>query len=126
MFVEKKVLLSIKPIYAEKILIGEKKWELRKSAPAVFNRLTVFMYATRPIGQIVGMFSCDRIVRMDKWDFWYSYWDMTGVSDIEFLEYYANCSHVTAWKVGEVHRFEQPFKLEDLGMGMPPLSWCFF
>lgn len=126
MYVEKNVLLSIKQVYAEQILCGVKKWELRKSSPHFFNRLNVFMYATAPVGQVIGMFSCVAIVRMDKDEFWYKYGHQCGISDVDFTNYYANCTCVTAWKVEQVVEFNTAFGLEILGMRRPPLSWCYF
>ena len=58
-----KVLLSIKPEYAEKIFSGEKRYEFRK---AVFkNQLiqTVVVYATMPVGKIIGEFNIKQILK---------------------------------------------------------------
>jgi len=50
------VLLSIKPEYAEKILNGEKKYEFRKVLPKNKSITKVIIYATMPIGKVIGEF----------------------------------------------------------------------
>ena len=48
-----KILLSIKPEYANKIMSGEKKFEYRKAAPQK-NVDTILIYSTKPQGIILG------------------------------------------------------------------------
>lgn len=57
-----KVLLSIKPEYAQKIFAGEKKYEYRKR---IFKRNDVDMivvYVTKPVGKVVGEFEIAEIL----------------------------------------------------------------
>ena len=57
-----KVLLSIKPQYAERIFAGKKKYEYRKS---VFKRDdidTIVVYVTKPVGKVIGEFKIDEIL----------------------------------------------------------------
>jgi len=51
-----KVLLSIKPKYAEMILSGEKKYEFRR---AIFKKpgiSKVVIYASSPVSKVIGEF----------------------------------------------------------------------
>ena len=57
-----KVLLSIKPEYAEKIFNGEKRFEYRR---VIFKRkgiTTVVVYVTAPISRIMGEFQINNIL----------------------------------------------------------------
>ena len=56
---EKKILMSIKTKYADKILDGSKKWEFRKSIPKLkhFDTLDVVIYSSQEYKAIVGEFS---------------------------------------------------------------------
>ncbi|MDD8572078.1 ASCH domain-containing protein, partial [Escherichia coli] len=49
-----KVLLSIKPEYAESILSGKKKYEFRKNIFRNKNVDTIVIYATMPVGKVIG------------------------------------------------------------------------
>ena len=56
------VLLSIKPEYAEKILNGEKKYEFRKVLPKNKSITKVIIYATMPIGKVIGEFEIAELI----------------------------------------------------------------
>lgn len=60
-----KVLLSIKPEYAYKIFSGEKKFEYRK---IIFKKKikSVIVYATKPVGKIIGEFEIEDIINFMK------------------------------------------------------------
>lgn len=51
-----RVLLSIQPEYAEKILNGTKRFEYRKAVTRNESVRTVVIYATMPVGKVVGEF----------------------------------------------------------------------
>ena len=53
-----KVLLSIKPQYVESILSGKKSYEFRRMIFAA-QIDTVVIYATKPIGRVVGEFGIE-------------------------------------------------------------------
>ena len=48
-----KILLSIKPEYANKIISGEKKFEYRTRVP-IKTVSTIVFYSTAPIGKVIG------------------------------------------------------------------------
>jgi hypothetical protein len=57
-------LLSIKPVYAEAIFSGKKRFEFRR---AIFkhNIKVVVVYITSPVGQVAGEFSVEDIITED-------------------------------------------------------------
>ena len=57
-----KVLLSIKPEFAEKILNGTKRFEFRKGIFKNPQISTVVIYATMPLGKVVGQFRIESIL----------------------------------------------------------------
>lgn len=75
-----KVLLSIKPEFAEKILNGTKKFEFRKGIFKNNNITTVVIYATMPVGKIVGQFSIDEILKNDPESLWVKTKKYAGIS----------------------------------------------
>jgi predicted transcriptional regulator len=56
------VLMSIKPSYVEKIVSGEKIYELRRS---IFKREVenVIIYANAPSKEIMGRFESNKIIK---------------------------------------------------------------
>ena len=59
-----RVLLSVKPRFAEAILAGEKTFEFRR---AVFRRQdieTVVLYASSPTCKVVGEFTIDKVLSL--------------------------------------------------------------
>lgn len=65
-----KVLLSIKPEYAEQILKGRKKFEYRKSIFKNSKVDTVIIYATMPIGKVIGEFKVGNIISLTSRELW--------------------------------------------------------
>lgn len=83
-----KVLLSIKPEYANKIFSGEKKFEFRRR---VFKNLeveTIVVYSTMPVGRIIGEFSIKHIHRDSPQSIWNKTKKFSGIDENFFNEYY--------------------------------------
>lgn len=83
-----KVLLSVKPEYAEKIFAGEKRFEFRK---ARFKREvdTVIVYATMPIGKIIGEFTIKDILSDTPSSLWKKTKEYAGISLSFFMKYFS-------------------------------------
>lgn len=113
-----KVLLSIKPEFAEKILNGTKKFEFRKGIFKNNNITTVVIYATMPVGKVVGQFSIDEILANDPESLWVKTKKYAGISKNFFDSYYSGRETAYAIKVGEVERFAVPLPLSSLGDGI--------
>ena len=106
-------LMSIKPIYAELILNGTKKYEFRKhgfSKPV--NK--VFIYSTKPICRIVGYFTIDRILKDIPANVWYKCSESAGISERDFYDYFGDMQVAYAIKVNEIHKLENPISPFDL------------
>lgn len=113
-----KVLLSIKPEFAEKILDGTKKFEFRKGIFKNSEITTVVIYATMPVGKVVGQFSIDEILTNDPESLWIKTKRYAGISKKFFDSYYSGRDRAYAIKVGQVERFEVPLPLSSLGDGI--------
>jgi len=101
-----KVLLSIKPEFAEKILSGEKRYEYRK---VVFKRevSTVVIYATCPVGEIVGEFEIETILNDDPKSIWEKTKKFSGITQNYFKKYFSGRKNGYAIKIGKVKRYEK-------------------
>jgi predicted transcriptional regulator len=101
-----KVLLSIKPQYANKILNWEKLFELRKSIPK--DRFdTVVVYSSSPEKRIIWEFSVDKIIHERIDTLRNIVKDKACVDKRFFDEYYKWRDKWYAIKIKEVKRYEK-------------------
>lgn len=108
-----KVLLSIKPQYVEEILNGNKKYEYRKSIFKNTNVNTVVIYATKPVGKIVGEFTIDKVIEETPDNLWRKTKKYSGVSKVFYDSYFENRVRAFAIKIKEVREFTVPYDLKD-------------
>lgn len=121
-----RVLLSIKPEYAEKILDGEKRYEFRKAIPKAAGVKTVVIYATMPVGKVVGEFEIDGILSEHPRDLWSQTRDFAGITKQFFNAYFSGRARGHALKVKKARRYSQPKPLSDvIAHGVPPQSFCY-
>lgn len=115
-----KVILSIKPEYADKILDGSKRYEFRKVNFALTGVKSVIIYATKPIGKVVGEFEID-VVHIDSpKNIWAKTKNFAGVKKSFFDAYYQDRDRAVAIGVGRVNKYDTPMALEDFGDNVTP------
>ncbi|MGE8653805.1 MAG: ASCH domain-containing protein [Acinetobacter gandensis] len=113
-----KVLLSIKPEYADKILSGEKRFEFRKSIFKKEGIRTVVIYATMPVGKVIGEFNIKSILS-DKPEFiWDRTCDLSGITKSFFDSYFYERSKAYAIEVESVKKYDTPICLSDIKTGL--------
>jgi predicted transcriptional regulator len=115
-----KVILSIKPQYAEKILDGTKRFEFRKAGFSMSGVTTVVIYATKPIGKVVGEFEIDKIHVDAPSKIWSKTKLHAGIDKKFFDEYYKDRSVAVAIGVGKVKKYTRAKELSSLGAGITP------
>lgn len=121
-----KVLLSIKPEFAEKILNGSKRFEFRKGAFKKNDAKTVVIYATMPIGKIVGQFHIEEILSDSPESLWLKTKRYAGISKSFYDSYYEGKEIAFAIKIGNVERFATPQPITSLGEKIkPPQSFLY-
>lgn len=109
-----KVLLSIKPEYAEKILLGTKRYEFRKCMFKNPNVRTVVIYATKPLGKVVGEFDFDEVLSDSPNAIWSETGEFSGITKSFFNTYFQGRSMAHAIKVGAVRRYTNPVSLNEI------------
>ncbi|MUG82071.1 hypothetical protein [Commensalibacter melissae] len=114
-----KILLSIKPYYAEKIFSGEKKYEFRKILPRRIKVSTVVIYATKPVGKVVGEFVIDSFITETPSKLWIITKKHSGVSKKTYNQYFKGRKKAHAIVVKQVIRYETPFALNHLSPHLP-------
>ena len=100
-------LLSIKPEFAEAIFSGKKKFEYRKN---IFkkNVKKIRVYATKPVGKIIGEFLIDEILKDTPQNLWEKTHQDSGVTKEFFMQYFQGKKIGYAIKIKEYTRYDEP------------------
>lgn len=120
-----KILLSIKPKYAEKILNGEKLYEFRR---VIFKSPTVtkvVIYASSPISKVIGEFDIEHVLSMEIEALWNKTMEHSGI-DKEFYDSYFDGKDVGhAIKVKHAQRYPEHRELHEYDIKYPPQSFAY-
>ncbi|MBB4635220.1 hypothetical protein [Longimicrobium terrae] len=118
------VLLSVKPQFAEAILVGAKKFEFRRAVFRDPDVQRVVLYASSPVQRVVGEFTIQEIVHMDLKRLWEHTESDAGIEKEYFDEYFAGRDLGYAVAVGETRRYPEPLALDrHFGIQHPPQSF---
>ena len=83
--------LSIKRIYAERIIDGTKKIELRKRSIGMELGDLILLYETTPDSVIRGGFIVDKTIHLPVYKMWSKYHHLLGVEKEFYDIYFDNC-----------------------------------
>jgi predicted transcriptional regulator len=106
-------LLSIKPKFVEKIFNGEKKFEFRKVVFANKTISTVIIYATMPVGKIVGEFEIDEIIEDNPNNLWNITKEFAGIEKNFFDKYFEGREKGFAIKIKDFKEYDIPINPID-------------
>jgi len=121
-----RVLLSIKPQFAEKIFSGSKRFEFRKRVHKNPLVNTVVVYVTKPIGKVVGEFSIREIHVDSPRGLWRKTKSHSGIGAPEFDQYFEGKCFGFAIEVGRTKLYGTPLDLQDvLPTGCAPQSFAY-
>lgn len=120
------VLLSIKPEFATAILAGKKKFEFRRTIFKNTNVKKVYVYASKPIGLVIGEFEIDEIIASDPRSLWKTTKKGSGISKKYFDKYFEGRNVAYALKVSTTHSYEKPMTLMEMfNINRPPQSFMY-
>lgn len=108
------LLLSIHPVYVEKIFAGTKTVELRKRKPNVEVGSKVVIYSTMPKCEIVGFATIGGFEVCSPRQLWNKVNSSCGVTKAEFNSYYSNSEVSVGIRLTEPVRFDDAFTLSNL------------
>jgi predicted transcriptional regulator len=120
-----KVLLSIKPEFAEKIFNGTKKYEFRRSVFKNQDVKTVVVYASSPVQRVIGEFEIETILNHGLEELWQLTKDYSGISENFFFEYFINKEKGFAIKIKKAKRYNKTLSLKDDFNATPPQSFMY-
>ena len=102
------VFLPMMPRFANAILCGEKTVEFRRTRFR-YPPDCAIVYATAPVSNVMGFFSIKEIEYDDPQSIWKKFKDHGGISQREFLEYFAGTGMGCAIQVEDTVCFDNPF-----------------
>src|ERR1700733_12001815 len=108
-----KVVLSIKPEFAEKIFQGTKRYEFRR---AIFKNPDVrkfLVYASSPVKKVIGEFEIDKIISHDLETLWDKTKKFSGISKEYFLAYFIDKDQGFAIKIKGALLYDSPKCLKE-------------
>lgn len=119
-----KILLSIKPEYANKIISGEKKFEYRTHVP-IKTVSTIVIYSTAPVGKVIGEVEVLEIISGTPSYLWERTKKDAGISRSKYREYFKGRKVAYAFKLGQIKMYDQEMHIEDYGVAKAPQSFVY-
>lgn len=119
-----KVLLSIKPHFAEKIFAGSKRYEFRRVLFRSEKVSKIVVYASSPIQRIVGEFEIREVLALQKEKLWRKTRREGGIEKRHFDSYFCGREMAYAIEVLSPRRYSRPLKLSEFcDFTRPPQSF---
>jgi predicted transcriptional regulator len=106
-------LISIRPQYADAILSGQKTIELRRRIPKLASGTTLWIYATRPTGAVIGVATIQDVARGRPATIWKRHRTEVGVDYASFKAYFEGAQEAVAILL-EVARRVGPITIDQL------------
>ena len=97
-------LISIKPVFAQKIIAGEKTIELRKSSMGLKPNDVVVVYSSAPEQQIAFWFRIGEIETLTTKEMWSRYRGRLGISQKDYDAYFEGSNTATGIHIDDLHK----------------------
>lgn len=112
---QRDIVLSIKPVYSEKILEGRKTVELRRRFPVSSpNGALAYIYATSPVKAIVGTAEIRDVLKLPIEQIWTEFETSALIERANFDKYFDGLSEGYALVFDDAKAFSRPFPLSEL------------
>jgi predicted transcriptional regulator len=115
--------MSIHPQFAERLLAGSKRVEFRRRAAS--RPLThILIYATLPVGGVVGVAEVERLERGSPVHLWAVFASVAGIDRASFFSYFDGVEEGFAYVVRRVWACSAPIPLGRDGLPkLPPQAF---
>jgi predicted transcriptional regulator len=120
-----KIILSIKPEFANKIFEGDKKFEFRRSIFKNKNVSKVIVYASSPISKVIGEFEIGEILFKDLNTLWKETKEFSGITEDYFYDYFEGKENGFALEVKRVKRYKKELCIKESFGKVPPQSFAY-
>ena len=120
-----RVLLSIKPEFADKIFDGTKLFEFRRTIFKNTNVKKIVVYASSPVQKVIGEFEIEFILKSGLEDLWNETQEYSGITKDYFFQYFSEKKEGFAIKIKNQRKYKQPKSLKDDYNLLPPQSFLY-
>jgi predicted transcriptional regulator len=110
-------LLSIRPEFAHAIFAGDKTVEFRR-APLASDIKVALVYATVPVGQVIGWFTIARIAASTPGGLWRRFARHGAITKRAYFDYFDGASRAFGIEIATVVGLEPSLALEELVPGL--------
>ena len=119
-----RILLSIEPVYVERILDGTKRFEFRKVVGK--KRVTeIVIYCTSPVMKVIGEAKVSNTLVDAPEVIWKLTRNYSGITKDFFDSYYKGKNLAVAYELSEIQKYPEPMGLDDLGISYAPQSFMY-
>jgi predicted transcriptional regulator len=108
------LFLSIQPQYAQRIMAGQKRVELRRVRPRIPKGTVLLIYVSSPVKALQAISTVRNITEASPDDLWRQVSQAAGVTRSEFNDYFDGTHTGFAIHFGEVQRLSRPLALSEL------------
>jgi predicted transcriptional regulator len=108
------ILISLEERFAEGILSGRKRVELRRRAMSIEPGSTVWLYVKVPVGSIVGSVMVKAVHHLSPTRLWEKFGSASGLSRQEFFRYFDGSECGFALELEQPERRASSISLEFL------------
>jgi len=108
------IVMSIHPNYSNKILNGEKIFEIRRKFNIKWKNHKVAIYSSSPAKELVGYATIQNVIEGEPELVWNEYSDKLGCSKLEYNNYTKGLNKVYAISLSDVCKYHSPLSLNYL------------
>lgn len=120
-----RVLLSIRPDYAQKIFDGEKRYEFRRTIFKQKGIRTAVVYVSHPISKIVGEFYIEEVISDSLVKLWNHTKEAAGISEEVYFHYFNGKNIGYAMKISKAIKYKKPLCIKEHWGISPPQSFMY-
>lgn len=120
-----KVILSIKPQFAEKIFNGTKRFEFRRTLFKNKEVKSIIVYASAPVSRIIGEFEIDEIIHCKLDYLWINTEKYAGISKKYYDDYFSGKEVGYAIKIKQTKKYKDSYSIEEKFGIKPPQSFAY-
>jgi len=113
------LLLSVRPLFADKILSGSKTIELRRVRPNVDAGDRILLYSSSPEMALLGSAKVEEVISGTPRSIWLQARGLAGISRQEYDNYFAGTDVAIGIRIYAARRFERPIPLQELRRRWP-------
>jgi len=107
------IVISVHKQYADAILNGSKTVELRRRFPEIRLDTKVWVYATKPVGAVIGVAVLRGVERATPAVIWEKYADRAGIDAASYDKYFEGVDRAVALTLSDA-RAVRPITLDQL------------